>query len=81
MNIKQFNIKIPQAQIDDLHECIKKTIWPTVISGQNYGGPQIDNRQELARKALSLPFQDLFFANFADIVVNATDLGIHTADA
>lgn len=81
MNIKLFRINISQLQLDDLHESIKKTIWPAVISGQNYGGPQIDNRQELARNALSLPFQDLFFANFADIVVNATDPGIHTADA
>jgi hypothetical protein len=31
--------------------------------------------------SINLPFQDLSFANSADIVVNATDPGIHTADA
>ncbi len=52
MNIKRFNIKIPQAQLDDLHERIKKTIWPAVISGQNYGGPELANIKSLARKVL-----------------------------
>lgn len=34
MNVKPFHIQIPQAQLDDLHERIKKTIWPAVITGQ-----------------------------------------------
>ena len=34
MNIKPFKIKIPQAALDHLHERIKKTIWPAVITGQ-----------------------------------------------
>jgi hypothetical protein len=34
MSIKPFKIKISQAQLDDLHERIKKTVWPAVISGQ-----------------------------------------------
>jgi len=79
MNIKPFKIKISQTQVDDLHERIKKNIWPAVIPGQNYGGPELAKIKDLARKALNLPFQDLSFANFADIAVNATDLGIHTA--
>jgi hypothetical protein len=81
MNIKPFHIKIPQSRLDDLHERIKKTIWPPVIPGQNYGGPELATIKDLARKALHLPFQDLSFANFTDIAVNATDLGIHLADA
>jgi pimeloyl-ACP methyl ester carboxylesterase len=40
MNIKPFKIKISQSQVDDLHERIKRTIWPAVIPGQNYGGPE-----------------------------------------
>jgi pimeloyl-ACP methyl ester carboxylesterase len=52
MNIKRFNIKIPQSQVDDLHERIKKTIWPAVIPGQNYGGPELANMKDLARKVL-----------------------------
>lgn len=34
MSIKSFRIKISQSQLDDLHERIKKTIWPAVITGQ-----------------------------------------------
>ena len=52
MNIKRFTIKIPQSQLDDLHERIKKTIWPSVIPGQNYGGPELARMKELSRKAL-----------------------------
>ena len=52
MNIRRFTIKIPQAQVDDLHERIEKTIWPSVIAGQNYGGPELDSMKSLARKAL-----------------------------
>jgi epoxide hydrolase len=52
MKIKPFKIKISQSQLDDLHERLKKTIWPAVIPGQNYGGPQIDNMKDLVRKAL-----------------------------
>lgn len=81
MNIGLFRINISQSQLDDLQERIKKTIWPAVIPGQNYGGPEFATMKDLAKKALNLPFQDLSFANLADIAVNATDLGIHTADA
>lgn len=52
MNIKPFKIKISQAQVDDLHERIKKTIWPAVISGENYGGPELASMKDLAKKAL-----------------------------
>ena len=52
MNIKPFKIKISQTQLDDLHERIKKTIWPAVISGQNYGGPELADMKGLAKKAL-----------------------------
>jgi hypothetical protein len=52
-----------------------------VIPGQNYGGPELANMKDLTRKALNLPFEKLYFANFADSKVNATKLGIHMADA
>ncbi|HKY52918.1 MAG TPA: epoxide hydrolase [Anaerolineales bacterium] len=52
MTIKRFKIKISQTQVDDLHERIKNTIWPAVISGQNYGGPALADMKELAKKAL-----------------------------
>jgi hypothetical protein len=47
----------------------------------NYRGPELANIKDLTRKALNLPFEDLSFANSADIKVNATELGIHIADA
>jgi hypothetical protein len=81
MAIKRFHIKIPQKQLDDLHERIKKTIWPSVIPGQNYGGSKLANLKDLTRKALNMPFENLYCANFADSKVNATKLGIHIADA
>jgi len=36
---------------------------------------------ERVRKALNLSFQDISFANFAGIRVDATDLGVHAADS
>ena len=59
----------------------QKTIWLSVIAGQNDVGPELATINDLARKALDLPFQELSFVNFTDIAVNATDPGIHTADA
>jgi hypothetical protein len=50
MNIKPFKIKISQTKVDDLHERIKKTIWPAVIPGQNYGGPELASIKDLAQK-------------------------------
>ena len=38
--IKPYKVSVPETQLDDLHERIKKTIWPPVIPGQNYGGPE-----------------------------------------
>ena len=52
MNIKPFKIKISQKQLDDLHERLKRTIWPAVIPGQNYGGPELASIKDLAKKAL-----------------------------
>jgi epoxide hydrolase len=52
MNIQPFHINITQAQLDDLHARIEKTIWPAVITGQNYGGPELVNMQRLAQAVL-----------------------------
>ena len=67
MNIKPFHIR--------------KTIWPAVIAGQHYGGPELATIKDLACKALNLPLQDLSFPNFTDIAVSAADPGIYPADA
>ncbi len=50
--IKPYKVSVPKTQLDDLHERIKKTIWPAVIPGQNYGGPELAKMKDLARKAL-----------------------------
>ena len=50
MKIKPFKINIPQEQIDDLHERLKKTIWPNTIDGQNYGGPSITDVKVWAKR-------------------------------
>ena len=50
--IEPYKISIPESQLEDLHERIKKTIWPAVIAGQNYGGPELANMKDLARKVL-----------------------------
>jgi epoxide hydrolase len=52
MTIKPFRINVSQEALDDLHERIKKTIWPPVIPGQNYGGPALADMKDLAKKVL-----------------------------
>jgi len=48
--IKPFTINVPQAKLDDLRERLAKTIWPSTIAGQSYGGPDVGQLQELARQ-------------------------------
>ena len=79
MNIRRFNIKISQAQVEGALRAHKKTIWPAVITGQTMADQNLPSMKDLTRKALNLPFEDLSFANFADSKVNATKLGIHIA--
>jgi epoxide hydrolase len=55
--IKSYKVSIPESQLDDLHERIKKTIWPAVIPGQNYGGPELANVKRLAQKVLRLDWR------------------------
>jgi len=74
MNSRRFNIS--QAQVDDA----SKKRFGCRDRRANDGGPQLTHRPDLARQALNLPFDDISFANSAAIKVNATKLGIHTAD-
>jgi epoxide hydrolase len=50
MKIKPYKINIPQEQIDDLQERLKKTIWPNTIKGQNFGGPAINDMKALTKR-------------------------------
>jgi len=50
--IKPYKISVPGTQLDDLHERLKKIIWPTLIPGQNYGGPDLADMKDLVRIVL-----------------------------
>jgi pimeloyl-ACP methyl ester carboxylesterase len=50
--IKPFEISVPETQLDDLHERLKKTIWPPMIPGRNYGGPELTDMKDLVKKVL-----------------------------
>jgi len=50
-NIKPFTIAVPQPKLDDLRDRLGRTIWPSTIDGQNYGGPELAQMQELTRRA------------------------------
>ena len=50
--IKPYKVSVPETQLNDLHERVKKTIWPPVIPGQNYGGPELATMKNLAKKVL-----------------------------
>jgi epoxide hydrolase len=49
--IKPFSIRVPQDKLDDLRDRLAKTIWPSTIEGQSYGGPDLTQVKALARKA------------------------------
>lgn len=49
--IKPYKINVSQEQLNDLHARLKNTIWPSVIAGQNYGGPSIELMKGLVKKA------------------------------
>ena len=55
--IKPYEVSVPGTQLDDLHERIRKTIWPSVIPGQNYGGPELAGMKHLAQKALDFDWR------------------------
>jgi pimeloyl-ACP methyl ester carboxylesterase len=50
--ITPFNIKVEQALLDDLKMRLEKTKWPNTISGQTYGGPDLDDMKSLVSKFL-----------------------------
>ncbi len=49
--IKPFTIDVPQQKLQDLRERLGRTVWPSTIAGQSYGGPDLAQMQELARQA------------------------------
>ena len=55
--IKPFTIQVPQAKLDDLRDRLKKTIWPSTIEGQDYGGPKLTRIKELADQTAALDWR------------------------
>src|SRR5262245_20529050 len=55
--IKPFTIDIPQAKLDDLQARLTKTIWPSTIEGQSYGGPGLAQMKELTRQVLAFDWR------------------------
>ena len=55
--IKPFTINVPQAKLDDLRARLTKTIWPSTIEGQSYGGPELAQIKELTRQVLAFDWR------------------------
>src|SRR5262245_54700325 len=55
--INPFTIKVPQAKLDDLRERLTKTLWPSTIEGQSYGGPALAQMRDLARRTLAFDWR------------------------
>ena len=55
--IKPFTIAIPQSKLDDLRERLGRTIWPSTIEGQIYGGPALAQMKALAERAATVDWR------------------------
>ena len=55
--IKPFTINVPQSKLDDLRERLGRTVWPSTIEGQSYGGPELAQMKELARRAATFDWR------------------------
>src|ERR1051325_1960151 len=53
-SVKPFTINVPQSKLDDLRERLERTIWPSTIAGQSYGGPELAQIQALAKRAATM---------------------------
>ena len=55
--IKPFTIDVPQRKLDDLRERLGRTIWPSTIEGQNYGGPELARMKDLTERAATFDWR------------------------
>jgi epoxide hydrolase len=56
--IKPFTVNVPQPKLDDLRDRLGRTIWPSTIDGQSYGGPQLAQVQGLAQRAATFDWRN-----------------------
>jgi pimeloyl-ACP methyl ester carboxylesterase len=55
--IKSFTIDVPQRKLDDLRERLGRTIWPSTIEGQSYGGPELARMKDLTKRAATFDWR------------------------
>jgi len=55
--IKPFTIAVPQPKLDDLRERLGRTIWPSTIEGQSYGGPALGQMKALSERAATFDWR------------------------
>lgn len=55
--IKPFTIAIPQPKLDDLRQRLGRTIWPSTIEGQSYGGPALARMKALTERAATFDWR------------------------
>jgi pimeloyl-ACP methyl ester carboxylesterase len=55
--IKPFTISVPQSKVDDLRQRLGRTLWPSTIEGQNYGGPALAQMKELAAQGAAFDWR------------------------
>jgi len=46
--IKSFTFHAPQGKLDDLRERLQRTVWPSTVEGNTYGGPALNKMKALA---------------------------------
>src|SRR4051812_19779144 len=55
--IKPLTIHAPQGKLDDLRDRLARTVWPSSIEGQTYGGPELKQMKELASQIASFDWR------------------------
>lgn len=50
-SIKPYKIAVPEARISDLRDRLGRTVWPSVVEGNDYGGPPLEGMRQLVAKA------------------------------
>jgi pimeloyl-ACP methyl ester carboxylesterase len=55
--IKPFTFQAPQGKLDDLRERLERTVWPSTVAGQTYGGPGLNQMKDLARRIASFDWR------------------------
>ncbi len=81
MSIQPFNVNIPQATLDDLHERLAHTRWPDEIEGADWDyGTNLEYLRELAnywQHTFDWRKQEAMLNRFAHFRAEVDGLGIH----